>query len=96
MKRFVVYILASRSRALYTGVTSDLAQRVADHQAKAVPGFTARYNTTRLVYVEPAPNARTAIAREKQIKGWRRARKVALIESQNPDWADLAETLLFR
>jgi len=90
MSDYFVYILASKSRTLYTGVTNDLARRVYEHKHKLLPGFTSRYNITRLVYFEATPDVRAAIAREKQIKRWRREKKVALIESANRDWKDLA------
>ncbi len=83
--------MASRSRVLYVGVTNDLQRRVWEHKSHAVPGFTDRYNVTRLVHFEETANAMAAIEREKQIKGWRRDRKVALIESMNPNWKDLSE-----
>ncbi|GBC95141.1 hypothetical protein HRbin16_00928 [bacterium HR16] len=91
MRRYYVYILASRSRVLYTGVTSDLCRRVAEHKSKQVPGFTKRYNVNRLVHYEEYSRVSDAIAREKQIKGWLRSKKVALIEEHNPQWADLSE-----
>lgn len=91
MKTFHVYILASSTRRLYVGVTSDLERRVCEHKSGLVPGFTAHYNITRLVHFEETNSARTAIAREKQVKGWLRKRKIALIESLNPAWEDLAE-----
>jgi len=90
MKQYYVYILTNRSRTLYTGVTNDLQRRVYEHKHKLVPGFTAKYNLTRLVYYEATPDIRAAIAREKQIKGWLRAKKIALIESMNPKWEDLS------
>lgn len=93
MKTYFVYIMASRSRRLYTGVTNDLARRVFEHKSKAAPGFTARYNIRRLVYFEETDDAQAAITREKQIKGWLRKKKVALIESVNPVWEDLAVEL---
>jgi putative endonuclease len=71
------------------GVTNDLARRVSEHRSKAFGGFTARYNVDRLVYMEQTPSIEGAILREKQIKGWRREKKDALIASLNPDWADL-------
>ncbi|MCB0018294.1 MAG: GIY-YIG nuclease family protein, partial [Anaerolineales bacterium] len=90
MKQFCVYIMASRSRRLYVGVTSNLEERVARHKLKYYPdSFSARYNIDRLIYYELLPDALTAIAREKQIKGWRRSKKIALIESVNPTWRDL-------
>ena len=81
-------MLASRSRALYVGVPSDLARRLAEHRAGA--GHTGRYRIDRLVYAEEHVHARDAIAREKQIKGWRREKKVALVERANPTWRDLS------
>ncbi|MEK6572689.1 MAG: GIY-YIG nuclease family protein [Chloroflexota bacterium] len=91
MKQYFVYILASKSRVLYTGVTSDLKRRVWQHKQKQVEGFTAKYNVNRLVYFETTPNVRAAIEREKQIKGWVRAKKTALIESANPQWKDSSD-----
>jgi putative endonuclease len=90
MKQFYVYILASRSRVLYTGMTSDLKRRVYEHTHKLTPGFTSRYNVNRLVYYEVTADVKAAIAREKQIKGWLREKKIALIESVNPAWSDLS------
>jgi len=90
-RQFAVYILACRSRVIYVGVTNDLIRRVAQHRAKAFPGFTARYGIDRLVYFELTPNVRAAIAREKELKGWRREKKLRLIESMNPEWRDLWE-----
>jgi putative endonuclease len=89
MRTFFVYILANRSRSLYIGVTDDLARRLAQHRA-ATTGFSARYRCTRLVLVETATDARTAIAREKQLKRWRRDKKIALIRAMNPAWDDLS------
>jgi putative endonuclease len=91
VRAFYVYILASRSRVLYTGVTNDLARRVHEHKSNLVAGFTSRYRITRLVHFEEFANVGDAIAREKQIKGWVRARKVRLIEENNPTWEDYAE-----
>ena len=91
-RRYHVYITASLPRTIYVGVTNDLAQRVFQHRKKMVPGFTSKYNITRLVYTEEGDDVRDAIAREKQLKGWRRKRKMALIESVDPEWDDLAET----
>lgn len=88
-KQFAVYIMASRSKTLYVGVTSNLPWRVQQHKKGLLSAFTRRYNVTRLVHYEPQPDALTAIRREKQIKGWRREKKLSLIESTNPDWADL-------
>jgi putative endonuclease len=91
MKGGFVYILASKSGVLYTGVTSSLDKRIIQHRFKTVEGFTKKYNVSRLVYYERHPDIRGAIAREKQIKGWTRIKKIALIESSNPTWRDLAE-----
>jgi putative endonuclease len=91
VKQYYVYILASRSRVLYIGLTNDLERRVFEHQRKLVTGFTSKYNVSRLVYFELFEQVRDAIAREKQLKGWRRERKIALIESANQQWRDLSE-----
>ncbi|OZC01559.1 GIY-YIG nuclease family protein [Rubricoccus marinus] len=85
-----VYILASRTRVLYTGVTNNIERRLNEHREGAPGSFTARYRARRLVHLEEYPNARDAIAREKQIKAWRREKKRALIEAENPEWRDLA------
>ena len=90
MKQYYVYIMTNRSGTLYIGVTNDLARRAHEHKNKLIPGFTAKYNITKLVYFETTTDVRTAIAREKQIKGWLRAKKIALIESVNPNWDDLS------
>jgi putative endonuclease len=90
VKNYYVYILASASGVLYTGVTNDIQARTLQHKQKAVEGFSRRYNVTRLVYFEIFGDIRLAIAREKQIKSWRRSKRVALINSQNPRWADLS------
>ena len=87
---FHVYILANRTRTLYTGVTSDLKARVFEHKSHSVAGFTARYNVDRLVYFEEYGEPVLAIEREKQIKMLNRAKKIALIEGANPEWQDLA------
>ena len=88
---YYVYILASRSRNLYTGVTNDLSRRMSEHSGGMVPGFTSRYRIFRLVHVEAFADVRDAIAREKEIKGWRREKKVWLIQFHNPVWADLSK-----
>jgi putative endonuclease len=90
MKQYYVYIMTNKSRTLYTGVTNDLERRVYEHKQRLVPGFTAKYNITRLVYFEVTQDVQAAIAREKQIKGWLRRKKIALIESVNAEWADLS------
>ena len=85
-----VYILANRKDGtLYVGVTSVLVQRVYQHKVGAVDGFTKRYGIDRLVYFEPFGDIQLAIAREKQIKTWKRSWKIELIEKNNPDWTDL-------
>jgi putative endonuclease len=88
---YFVYILASRSRTLYVGVTNDLERRIFEHKEKLIQGFTSKYRIDRLVYFEATTDVRAAISREKQLKGWRRSRKLALIESVNPSWEDLTE-----
>jgi len=90
MSTYYTYIMASASRVLYVGVTNDLQRRVWEHKAKLIPGFTHKHNVTRLVHFEEYSDIRDAIAREKQIKGWRRRKKIALIEQQNGTWKDLA------
>ncbi len=94
-KRPCVYMLASRRNGtLYTGVTSDVARRVWAHRSGAVDGFTRQHNVHRLVFVEFHGTMEDAILREKRIKKWRRAWKLALIEQHNPQWRDLAEDLI--
>jgi putative endonuclease len=86
-----IYILSSRSRAIYIGVTNDLLRRLFEHRnLPSTNAHTARYRIDRLVYFEVAETAYAAIAREKQLKGWLRAKKIALIEETNPTWDDLA------
>lgn len=82
--------MSNWSRTLYIGVTNDLASRVNQHKMKMMSGFTARYNVTDLVYYETTGDVMSAIEREKQIKGWRREKKIALIESMNSEWRDLS------
>jgi len=89
-RRYYVYIMSSKSRRLYTGVTRDLTRRVGEHRGGGLPGFTSRYNIRRLVYWEEFGEVREAIEREKEIKGWRRGKKVQLVESVNRGWKDLA------
>ena len=90
-KAFHVYMLAGKSGVLYTGITNNLTRRVWEHKQKGIPGFTQKYNVTNLVWFEAHGRATSAIAREKQIKAWRREKKVALIEAMNHDWKDLSE-----
>jgi putative endonuclease len=92
MKQYYVYILASRSRNLYVGVTNDLERRVYEHKQKLVPGFTTKYNIDRLVYFEATEDVQAAISREKQVKGWLRSKKIMLIGSVNPTWVDLSDS----
>ena len=89
MKTYFVYIVASKSGVLYVGVTNDLERRVAEHKAKLIPGFSAKYNCTRLVWFAEFANVNEAIETEKRIKGWRREKKIALIAEKNPAMADL-------
>jgi putative endonuclease len=90
-RRYCVYILSSTSRVLYTGSTSNLLRRTYQHRHGLIPGFTSRYAITRLVFFECTPNASAAVAREREIKGWTRGKRVKLIESVNAGWLDLAE-----
>ena len=91
MKQYYVYIMTNRSRTLYTGVTNNLRRRVFEHKHHLIDGFTKKYNITKLVYYEETNDIREAIAREKQIKGWLRKKKIAIIEAMNPEWEDLSE-----
>ena len=85
-----VYLLASRKEgALYLGVTNNLVRRIYEHREKLTPGFSSRYNITRLVWFETYDDPTSAITREKELKKWRRAWKVALVEKKNPNWSDL-------
>jgi len=89
--KFRVYIMASSSGTLYIGITSELDVRVRQHKSLEIEGFAGKYHCTRLVYFESFDNVLKAISREKQLKGWRRSKKIALIEKVNPRWEDLAE-----
>lgn len=91
MRKYYVYIMTNKSRTLYTGVTNDLERRVYEHKNKLVKGFTRKYNITRLVWYEEFDDVQQALDGEKKIKGWLRSKKIALIESANPLWKDLAE-----
>jgi putative endonuclease len=90
-RSYYVYIMTNKTRTLYTGVTNDLTKRVLQHKRKLLPGFTSQYHLSRLAYFEVFGDIRYAIAREKQIKGWLRAKKVALIIATNPTWKDLSD-----
>lgn len=88
---FYVYIMASESRTLYIGFTNGLERRVSEHKQDLIEGFTKQYGCHKLVYYEHYTDVKVAIAREKQLKRWRREKKVKLIESVNPTWRDLSE-----
>jgi putative endonuclease len=90
-RQYYVYMMTNCSRTIYTGVTNDLTRRVYEHKNKLTQGFTKKYNVDILVYYETTNDVSTAIAREKQIKGWLRSKKVELIESVNPNWKDLSK-----
>ena len=91
MKEYYVYIMANRSGTIYTGVTNDLARRVYEHKTKQGSIFTGKYNINKLVFYERTTDINSAIAREKQIKGWLRAKKISMIETSNPNWKDLSQ-----
>lgn len=92
MKTMYVYILTNKKNGvLYIGVTNDIERRTAEHKQKIYRGFSSRYNLKRLVYFEVFDDPASAITREKQLKGWLRSKKIALIEAENPDWKDLSE-----
>jgi putative endonuclease len=88
-RTYYVYIAASASKTIYVGVTNNLIRRIWEHKQKLVPGFTEKYNINRLVYFETTSDVLSAIAREKQIKAYRREKKTALINAMNPEWKDL-------
>ena len=90
MKQYYIYIMTNRSKTLYTGVTSELAGRVYQHKDGTGSAFTSKYKINRLVYYKEFSDITDAIAREKQIKGWVRKKKINLIESTNPTWDDLS------
>jgi putative endonuclease len=89
---YFVYIVCSRTGTLYIGMTNSIYRRALEHKRGEVEGFAGKYHCDRLVYYESFDDVHKAIGREKQLKGWSRAKKIALIESKNPRWADLAET----
>jgi putative endonuclease len=93
-RSYYVYILTNHSGTLYVGVTNDLERRVLEHRSKLVAGFTKQFNVTSLVYFEECGEVDDALAREKQIKGWRRSKKIALIATLNPRWDDLGDPSL--
>ncbi|MBA3914671.1 MAG: GIY-YIG nuclease family protein [Acidobacteriales bacterium] len=88
---YYVYIMASRSLTLYTGITNNIFRRALEHKSGRIEGFTKKYNINRLVYYESFQYVNNAIAREKQIKAWTREKRLFLIKSMNPTWLDLAE-----
>ncbi|MBB6216331.1 putative endonuclease [Anaerosolibacter carboniphilus] len=89
---YYVYILTNLSnKVLYTGITNNLERRLYEHKHKLIKGFTEKYNVNKLIYFDSTTDVKSAIAREKQIKGWTRRKKVELIESVNPLWKDLSE-----
>lgn len=90
MKSYFVYIMSSQRRVLYIGLTSKLEHRTHQHKTHAFEGFTAKYNVTSLVYYERYDNIHKAIAREKELKGWLRIKKIELVETTNPKWKDLS------
>jgi putative endonuclease len=91
MREYYVYVMSNKSRMLYVGVTNDLERRVYEHKMKLIPGFTSRYNLNKLIFFESTNDVTVAIAREKEIKGWVRRKKTALINSFNPEWKDVSE-----
>ncbi|VAX23503.1 Excinuclease ABC, C subunit-like [hydrothermal vent metagenome] len=94
-KVFYIYIMTNPGdTVLYTGMTNDLARRVTEHKSKVVEGFTKTYNITKLIYFERFSRAMEAARRERQIKGWLRKKKISLVESVNPKWADLSGRMI--
>jgi putative endonuclease len=89
MQLYCVYITTNRFGGLYIGVTNDLERRIAEYKAEEVPGFTQRYRMKPLVYAEEFSSRQDTIDREKQLKGWRRSKKIALIEAENPEWREI-------
>lgn len=91
MYEYYVYVMSNKARMIYVGMTNDLLRRVYEHKNKLVKGFTSKFNMTKLVYFESTDDVTAAIAREKEIKGWVRRKKTALISTTNPEWKDLSE-----
>lgn len=91
MHEYYMYIMSNKSRMIYTGVTNNLERRVYEHKMKLIPGFTSHYGLSKLIYFESTNDITSAIEREKEIKGWVRRKKTALINSINPEWKDLSE-----
>ena len=91
-KHYYVYLMTNwNHRVMYVGVTNDIMRRLDEHKNKLIKGFTKKYNINKLVYFEETANGHSAIAREKEIKKWRRQKKNALVQSVNPEWRDLSE-----
>ncbi len=91
---YYIYIVTNKNNAvLYIGVTGSLEGRIHNHRERLIEGFTKRYQATKLIYYEDYPDPQSAINREKQLKGWRREKKIALIEKRNPRWNDLFEEI---
>ena len=90
-RQYYVYIMTNRSRTLYVGVTNDLERKVYDHKTGTIEGFTKRYQMRRLVHFDATSDVEAAIAREKELKSWRRSKKIELIEQENPAWKDLSD-----
>lgn len=89
--QYYVYLMTNKSGTLYVGMTNDIKKRIYEHKNKLIPGFTKKYNITRLVHFEIFRDARSAIAREKAIKGWLRRKKIQLVSENNPEWKDLSQ-----
>jgi putative endonuclease len=89
--KYFAYIVTSRSGTLYIGITNNIYRRALEHKSREIEGFSSKYHCDRMVHYEGFQDVQKAIAREKQLKGWRRSKKIALIESSNPRWVDLAE-----
>jgi putative endonuclease len=94
VKTYYVYVLTNRSGTLYVGVTSNLLARLYEHRTQQQPGFVSKYKLDRLIYYEEFSDVANALAREKQIKGWRREKKLRLIASLNPEWRDLSQSMI--
>jgi putative endonuclease len=91
MKQYYVYIMTNQSKTLYVGITHNLTRRVHQHKSGAIPGFTQKYKIKKLVYFEVTTDIQEALKREKQLKGWLRSKKIALIETLNPQWKNLSD-----
>ncbi len=89
MRNYYVYIITNNSKTLYIGITNDLKRRIFEHKNGLIPGFSKKYKLKKLVYFEESTDVNAAIAREKQLKGWLRNKKIELIKIMNPNWTDL-------